>query len=230
MKKIIWALALTGLLVSCGSDDGGNEGGGGGNGEAAVLTAPLNNTECITGTDVNETQSKVTFQWNESAGNQTYFLYVKNLSTQNTLQYNAGNNTSFEVTLNKATPYSWYVSSKKSSGNTVQSEIWKFYNSGPGISNYAPFPAELVAPVMSSSVYGPAVNLQWTGGDLDNDIESYEVFFGTAANPTTSISTGTQTSVNNVTVISGGTYYWKVVTTDSAGNATSSPVFQFKVL
>ncbi|KOS08262.1 hypothetical protein AM493_08065 [Flavobacterium akiainvivens] len=217
------------MLASCGSDDGGNDGGGG-NGTAAALAAPLNNTECITGTEVNETQSKVTFEWNEAADNQTYFLYVKNLVTQNTLQYNAANNTSYEVTLSKATPYSWYVSSRKNSGNTVQSEVWKFYNAGPGITNYAPFPAELVAPVMSSSVYGPSLTLQWTGSDLDNDIESYEVFFGTAANPTTSIHTGTQTSVNNVAVVSGSTYYWKVVTTDVAGNATASPVFQFKVL
>jgi hypothetical protein len=228
MKKIIWALAFTGILASCGSDDG-DTGGGGGNTDAVVLSAPQNNSECITGVEVNATQSTVTFEWQAVEGNQNYFVYVKNLETQSTLQYNAANNTSQQVTLEKGTPYSWYVRSNRASG-TVQSETWKFYNSGDGISNYAPFPAELVAPAMSSSVYGPAITLQWTGDDLDNDIESYEVFFGTAALPTTSIHTGTQTSVNSVAVTSGNTYYWKVVTTDSAGNTSVSPVFQFKVL
>ncbi len=232
MKKIIWALAFTGILASCGNDDGGDgngNGNGGGNSSAVVLNTPENNSECVTGVEVNDNQSKVTFQWQAVEGNQGYYVYVKNLTTQSTLQYSAGSNTSQDVVLEKGTPYSWYVRSNRANG-TLQSETWKFYNSGPGISNYAPFPAELVAPEMSSSVYGPTISLQWTGSDLDGDIASYEVFFGTAANPTTSIHTGTQTSVSGVTVTSGSTYYWKVVTTDDAGNTSSSPVFQFKVL
>ncbi|MES2486350.1 MAG: hypothetical protein V4581_10455 [Bacteroidota bacterium] len=228
MKKLVLAMAACAMIISCGSDDGGT-GDGGQNTDAAVLGAPLNNTECITGVEVSATQSKVTFEWNEATGAQSYFVYVKNLNTQSTLQYSAGNNTSLEVTLNKATPYSWYVSANKAT-SSVNSETWKFYNAGVGISNYAPFPAELVAPVMSSSVYGPTVSLQWAGSDLDSDIDTYEVYFGTASNPTTLAATTAQQTLTGVTVVSGGTYYWKVVTTDDAGNTTSSPVFQFKVL
>lgn len=228
MKKIIWALAFTGVLASCGSDDSG-DGGGGGNTDTVVLTAPQNNSECITGTDVNPSQSKVTFEWQAIDGAETYFVYVKNLETQSTLQYNAASATSYEVTLQKGTPYSWYVRANLAN-ETVQSETWKFYNAGVGITNYAPFPAELVAPAMSAAVYGPTVSLQWTGSDLDSDVDSYKVYFGTTANPTTLLNTVTQSTLNGVAVTSGNTYYWKVVTTDDEGNSSTSPVFQFKVL
>lgn len=217
------------MIMSCGSDDGGTGEGGGGNTDAAALGAPVNNSECITGIEVSATQSKVTFEWSEATGAQSYFVYVKNLDTQSTLQYSAGNNTSLEVTLNKATPYSWYVSANKAT-TSVNSETWKFYNSGPGITNYAPFPAELVAPAMSASVYGPTVSLQWTASDLDSDIENYKVYFGTTNSPTTLAGTVTQPTLAGVAVTSGGTYYWKVVTTDDEGNTSTSPVFQFKVL
>jgi len=227
MKKLVIAIAACAMIISCGSDDGGT-GDGGQNGDAAVLGAPLNNTECITGVDVNATQSKVTFEWNAATGAQSYFVYVKNLNTQSTLQYSAGNNTSLEVTLSKATPYSWYITANKAT-NSVSSETWKFYNAGAGITNYAPFPAELVAPAMSSSVYGPTVALQWAGSDTDSDIDGYTVYFGTTNNPTTVAGTPAQPTLN-VAVTSGATYYWKVVTTDDEGNTSTSPVFQFKVI
>jgi len=227
MKKLVIALAACALIMSCGSDDGGT-GGNGQNADGAVLTAPLNNSECTTGTEVNTTQSKVLFQWDAANDAQSYFVYVKNLETQSVLQYNAGSNTSIEITLEKATPYSWYVNANKAT-NSVSSETWKFYNSGSGITNYAPFPAEVVAPAISASVYGPTVTLQWSGSDLDSNIDGYEVYFGTTTNPTTLGGTVTQPTFS-VPVTSGATYYWKVVTKDDEGNTSTSPVFQFKVL
>lgn len=232
MKKIIFALALAFASMACGSD-GGDEGGNGGttpgNQDAATLVLPANNSECTTGTEVSATHSKVTLQWTAAPDTETYFVYVKNLETQNTLQYNAATNTSYEVTLEKGTPYSWYVTSKKTSGSAVASPTWKFYNAGAGVTNYAPFPADAVSPEMSETVYGPTITLQWAGSDLDNDIENYEVYMGTTSNPTTLAGTVTAQTLANVAVSAGGTYYWKVVTTDEAGNATASPVYQFKV-
>lgn len=228
MKKILTAITLCLIVFACGSDDGGD--GGTGNTDAAVLTFPENNSECTAGTPVSQTQSAVTFQWNEAADTETYFLYVKNLITQNTLQYTAGANTFYELTLDKATPYSWYVSASKTSGTTAKSETWKFYNAGDGITNYAPFPADAVYPAMSASVYGPVIALEWQGGDPDGDIDEYNVYMDTNANPVTLVASVTAQTLPNVAVTSGTTYYWKVVTTDDAGNTTTSPVYQFKVL
>jgi len=230
MKKILIALVFAIAGISCGGDDSGdNNGGGGNNQDAAALVSPANNSECTTGVEVSATQSKVTFQWTAAPDTQTYFVYVKNLVTQSTLQYNAATSTSFEVTLAKGTPYSWYVTSKKTGGNVVASQTWKFYNAGDAVTNYAPFPADAVSPLMSQTVYGPAITLEWAGSDLDNDIEDYKVYMDTNANPSTLIGTVTTQTLGNVAVAAGGTYYWKVVTTDEAGNITASPVYQFKV-
>lgn len=228
MKKLLIVFAASVFaLAGCSSDGDGGEGNS--NTQAAVPSFPENNSECITGTEVSPTQSKVTFQWSAAANAQTYFLYVKNLNTQTSLQYNAGTNLSYEVTLEKGTPYSWYVNANKPNGTTARSETWKFYNAGSGVTNYAPFPADAVYPVMSSTVHGPAIALQWDGSDLDNDIADYKVYMDTNANPTTLAGTVTAETLTNVAVSSGATYYWKVITTDNAGNVTASPIYQFKV-
>ncbi|MDI1256543.1 MAG: hypothetical protein PSV16_10615 [Flavobacterium sp.] len=231
MRNLIQSLAVAGafVLFSCGS-------GGGGGGEttgnppiAALLSTPANNSECISGTSVSATESKITFQWNTSENTDSYVLYVKNLLTQATLQYNVGADTNYELTLLKGTPYSWYIVSKSENSTVVAtSEKWKFYNSGTGTVNYVPFPAEVVSPAMSSSISGPTVNFQWTGSDVDNDIASYDVYLGTTANPTTMVGNATTDHLDGISVSGAATYYWKVVTKDSAGNTSDSPVFQFK--
>lgn len=221
------AIATASLFFSCGSG-GDDEGPAGGNANAAVLLFPLNNSECITGTNISATQSKVTFEWNAAPNATLYYVYVKNLNTQAQLQYNAQNNTSMEINLSKGTPFSWYVVAKSENGTLAESEKWKFYNAGEGIENYIPFPAELVSPTMSSTIQGPTVDLEWSGNDIDNDIVNYKIYFGTAVNPTTLIGSVNEERLNQVSTTSNTTYYWKVVTTDEAGNSSTSTIFQFK--
>lgn len=213
------------LAFSCGDSDEG----GGGNPAQAALIAPINNSECLTGAPVSATQSSVTFEWNASENTDSYFLYVKNLATGTTSQFNAGTSVTHQVTLQKGTPYSWYVSSRKEGRTSAASPTWKFYNAAESVTNYAPFPAEVVHPQMSSTFAGATVDLQWTADDLENDIENFKVYFGTAQNPTTLFSTTTQPQVQNVAVASGNNYYWKVVTTDTQGNSSTSQTFQFRV-
>jgi len=225
----ITAVAIAFFFVGCSKDDS-NNGSGGSGVSASSLVAPADNSECTTGTSVSATQSKVTFQWNAASGAASYFIYIKNLTTNSELQYNPGSETSFEVTLLKGTPYSWYVAAKGSDGSVANSARWKFYNSGDGVQNYAPFPAEVVSPLMSSSVFGPTVFLEWDASDLDNDITEYKVYFDTNTNPTTLKTTTALKNLPDVPVSGNTTYYWKVDTEDSAGNVSHSPVFQFKVL
>lgn len=226
MKALRILFGVLGLAaVSCGDSESS---GSGGSPKKAVLISPINNSECLTGTPVSSTQTSVTFEWNPSENTDNYFLYVKNLETGNTSQYNAGAAVTYSVTLSKATPYSWYVSSRKEGRNPANSDTWKFYNAGDAIENYAPFPAEVISPAMSSIVSGSSVTLEWSADDVDGDIVDYKVYFGTASNPTTLLSTLAQTSIANVPVVTGSTYYWKVVTTDEAGNSSTSQTFQFK--
>ncbi|MEM0933143.1 MAG: hypothetical protein AAGJ12_11805, partial [Bacteroidota bacterium] len=66
---------------------------------------------------------------------------------------------------------------------------------------------------------------------VENDIESYEVFFSDQNPPNTSLQiVDAFTSELNVSVLDNTVYFWKVVTTDSQGNTSDSGVFEFKTL
>jgi len=229
IKSIVATAALS-LLFACST--GGDDNAGGGNPKPSNLVFPLNNSECLTGTSVSATESKITFEWNASENTESYIVYIKNLNTQVTLQYNAGTATSLDITLIKSTPYSWHVLSKSSITNSTPatSPEWKFYNAGNGIVNYAPFPADAIAPLMSSTISGPTVNFQWEANDIDSDIVDYKVYLDTSTNPTTLIGTTTAKNLNGITINLNTTYRWKIITQDSAGNTSESPVFQFKTL
>jgi hypothetical protein len=78
-------------------------------------------------------------------------------------------------------------------------------------------------------VSGGMVNLTWTGNDVDKDIVSYDVYFGTVTTPSLFKAGVTEMSLSNVPVTSGSTYFWRVVSKDSLGNTSQSGLYQFKV-
>ena len=223
MKKISILLILL-LTLSCSKDDGGNP-----SPAAALLIFPDNNQECNQGVDISTTQSTVTFRWAASNNTDSYDVVLKNLNTQNTTSHSSLTD-ELAITIQKGTPYSWYVISENLNVvETAQSETWKFYNAGDPIDSYAPFPADLVSPAMGSILTGiTSQNLSWSGSDIDNDIVSYDVYFGTA-NPPTMLEVNTASTSVNVTVAAVNTYYWRVVTKDSQGNNSQSEIFEFRI-
>ena len=197
---------------------------------AATLVFPEDDTECNEGEVIDEEQSRVTFIWNESENTDSYELVLLDLGTDQEERY-ASSTDELGVTLSRATPYEWYVVSKAEGSNvTAESQRWRFYNEGPGVESHAPFPAEAVSPVRGSTVETTTgtVVLEWIASDVDDDIVGYEVFFGTDADPV-SMGTTTESSMEVESVVSGTTYYWKVVTEDSKGNSSTSEVFEFKI-
>ena len=224
MKKISIILILL-LSFNCSKDDGGSP-----NPVATSLIFPDNNQECNQGVDVSGTnRSTVTFRWSESAKTDSYDVFLKNLNTQSTISLSSLT-TELAITIDKGTPYSWYVISKNMKVlETAQSETWKFYNAGDAIASYAPFPADLIAPDMASTLTGiTSQNLSWSGSDIDNDIVSYDVYID-AVNPPIALVGNTANTNLDVTVAAGNTYYWRVVTKDSQGNNSQSEIFEFKV-
>lgn len=223
-------LASTALLFNCGSS--GEDGGDGGGDkilppEAASLVSPANNEECNQGNVVSATESNVRFEWNKSANTTSYTVVVKNLDDNSSQEFGSNSNIT-SIKLLRGVPYSWQVISKSNKTTaTASSETWQFYNAGEGASNYAPFPAALVGPTMGSTVSG-TVTLQWTGSDIDNDIEGYMVYLDTASPPANLQETTTGTSVGNLTLTPDMVYYWRVVTTDAEGNNSQSPIFEFR--
>ena len=197
---------------------------------AASLQFPDNNQECTQGVIIFGTnQSTVTFRWSASTNTDSYELVLKNLNNQSTTSYTATSN-ELALDIEKGTPYSWYIISKNDDVLvTSLSAVWKFYNAGDPLESYTPFPADIVAPIMGSTITGVTTqSLSWLGSDIDNDIVNYDVYFDTT-NPPTTFEVNTVSTSINVTVSANNTYYWRVVTKDSQGNNSQSEIFEFRI-
>ncbi|MBT8206439.1 MAG: hypothetical protein KJO20_13795, partial [Eudoraea sp.] len=97
--------------------------------------------------------------------------------------------------------------------------------------NYAPFPATAVAPARGATITSSGtVILEWEGSDVDNDLEEYEVYFGTNPEADTLLETLTENTLET-TVTTGQDiiYYWRILSRDAAGNTSFSEIFEFRV-
>ncbi|WP_350284542.1 hypothetical protein [uncultured Croceitalea sp.] len=225
MKRFLLIISV--VLISCGGDDGPPP-----SPEGALLVFPLQSSECTTGVSVNETLSQVTFEWMAANNTDLYTLNVVNLET-NTPQTITTGATSASLSIEKGAPFSWSIlSSNSSSDETATSENWLFYNSG-ALTTYPPFPAQIIRPKSGASVQKSSADqvvLEWLGADVEDDISIFEIYFSETNPPVLIATENSQSSMVNVGVVSGVTYYWRVVTTDGEGNTSDSGIFDFKVL
>lgn len=231
-KTLISAMAII-FLSGCGGS-----GGGGTDPQPtpaapakAVLVTPTQNELCTQGIVITATQSTVTLKWTAAANAESYQVDLKNLETGALTTQNVTANT-LDVQLTRNTPYSWSVTSKSTkSSTTAQSDTWRFYNSGPGTTNYAPFPAELVSPAIEGNLTATngKISLTWNGQDVDNDVVTYDVYLGTTTTLALLKAGLTTATLTEVAVNSNTYYYWKVITKDSKGNTSDSGIYRFKV-
>lgn len=201
--------------------------------EGTLLVFPFQDSECTTGISVSETLSQVTFEWQAANNTELYVLSVVNLNT-NTPQTITTAATSASLSIEKGAPYSWTVSSSNSNtDDTATSENWLFYNAGPQI-NYAPFPAQIISPISGSTAQANTsnqVSLAWSGADVEDDIVSFEIYFGEENPPLSLLQTTDGITMQvSTNVTTGKTYFWRVITTDGSGNTSDSGIFDFKVL
>lgn len=193
------------------------------------LTFPENLSECTEGTLVSETESELTFLWEGIDRVQTYKMTLTNLNTFNIQEFES-DEPQLNVILKRATPYSWSISSA-SSPNKIRSETWSFYNEGPGSESFVPSPATAISPASGASISATAttVNLRWNAEDPDEDIVEYDLYFGEDNDPPLFESDLENDQFLGIPVEAGKTYYWKVITKDSQGNESISPIFSFTV-
>lgn len=194
------------------------------------LIFPFENSECNVGTDSTETESTVVFEWNKSKDAGEYNLVLKNLISGDSSTYTT-TDVKYSARILRAFPFAWYVVAKSNiNEKTTQSPIWKFYNAGVAIENYAPFPAEIIFPQMAELLNASSViTLSWTGSDVDNDIIGYDVYFGTATPPDIIQADLTESTLSNIAITANTIYYWKVITKDAYGNSSDSGIYQFKI-
>jgi hypothetical protein len=197
---------------------------------SATLIYPEQNSACITGTVQSESASSITFNWTASAHTDSYEVHLKNLQSGEQSTFVVGAN-QLVTTLSRNTPYAWYVISKSAGSTaTATSATWKFYNSGPAVVSHAPFPAEITSPTFAQeiSTQNGKVALSWKGNDVDNDLVAYDVYFGSALTPGL-VESNFNKDTLNVSVVSGTTYYWRVVSKDAKGNTSQSDRYHFNV-
>lgn len=246
MKKLRLVFVSLFVLVALSCGGGSDDGGGtpppppdsGGDDDpmtvadpsAATLIFPEDDTECNEGTVISDLESDVTFQWNASQNTDSYTITLTNLNNGASFDTSANTNEA-TITIARGTPYEWFVTSRANGTNvTAESSRFRFYNQGPGIENYAPFPAEAINPTRGATLNSSTttVQLEWSASDVDNDIAGYEVFFGLDDEDMTSLGIITETSFD-VTVASGNIYEWRIKVNDEQNNSSTSEIFTFRV-
>ncbi len=228
-RKIIGVLVVL-LFISCGPDLDLVQ---------AVLLPPSKvelifpeeNSECTAGVIISETESEVVFDWSEAEVTDGYIISLTNLTTGQEQLFES-DSSSLPIRMLRGTPYRWRVDTFLNDSNeVVSSDEEAFYNAGPGVQSFIPFPATAVFPKNGEllNTSESSITLQWEASDLDNDITEYDVYFGIETEPPLFSSAIQSNSLSNVPVESGEIYFWRVVTRDTQGNESNSEVFTFEV-
>lgn len=230
MKRIVVIFFV--LILGCNdtTDDlGNNENNGNQDLPTGVqLIFPHEDSLCNEGENPTPEESTIYFEWESNDNAESYTLNIENLSSGNIMQFET-EDFIFPVTLQRAESYRWFVSYHYQ-GESKESAIWNFYNAGPGVQTYPPFPAEIIAPSIGQNIPNTtSVSLQWNGSDVDGDIVGYDVYFG-ATNPPALNSFDVSSNSLTVSVSSNTIYYWNIITKDAAGNSSESGIHQFRIL
>lgn len=224
-KKAIW-MALVALVVLVGCKKKHNDGPPLGK---ATLLSPEQNELCSSGRIISTTESELIFSWSSAENAAGYILIIKNQHDRDSLVFESAL-TEIKVVLKRSMPYSWKIVSLSANKKKEQHSEWRqFYNSGPGVVKYVPFPAEAVYPTDGSKVVPVSgrVSLTWKGIDVDKDILGYDIYMGTGL-PLTLIKQEHLTeTLSDVKVLSNSVYFWRVITRDAAGNSSQSSLFKF---
>tara|TARA_B110000444_G_scaffold92160_1_gene87097 strand:+ start:246 stop:929 length:684 start_codon:yes stop_codon:yes gene_type:complete len=223
MKNIITKsfLIIMLSLISCsgGNDNSVSEENNIPEPEAAILTKPANNSECL------EVEA-VKFEWSTSKNTTSYDIVVKNLSNDvKTSQTTTSN--SVEISLEKGFPYSWQIISKNEGSVTKISSTWKFYLSGTPLKNHAPFPAEIITPKPGEAIVKGTIELSWTFSDVDSsDTHTFDIYLDNQ-NASTKIESDYSNTKKSISLNQAGTYYWRIVTKDNHGSTSNSGISSF---
>ena len=152
--------------------------------------------------------------WNAVTGADTYDVYIG--TTPSVSLAATMTATTYSPTLVAGTRYYWRVVAKNSGGSTSSATA-----------NFTTVPLPPSAPALTSPLNGDtsvALGAPLVWGASSN-ATSYDVYFGTSANPP--LATSTTSNTFSPSLASATTYYWRVVA-KNAGGTTSSSTYTFK--
>ncbi len=221
MKTYIYIAIATILFVSCGEDTVSNQAP-----TIPNLTYPTDNLVCL--------DTQINLRWSDALDENgdaiSYDLEVAKDPefTQIVHQY-SGPGTLQTVVLEKEIAYYWRVQATDGQDSSNYSPVFKFYTEGSAVQNHLPFAPVALNPALGATVESGAVLLQWSGSDPDTeDTLSYDVYFGTAENPSTKIEENASGTSKTVNTVSSERYFWKVVAKDDHGGETVGQIWTFQ--
>jgi len=218
MKSIIKLVVLAIIISSCGGKDDPpappqpevKELG------AFNLVFPDNNLICTEGEDTGNDEVSINFMWSASANATSYDLEITNQDSGGEIN-ESSSTTEKTVVIPKGTQFTWTITAKL--GDAVKSsDPWSFYSEGIAQESYAPFPATITVTDNGNA----SVEIAWEGSDLDDDISSYEIYFGTTEQPDLVHSATSDNESLSQSITYGTDYYLEVVTIDSLGNKSTA--------
>ncbi len=191
------------------------------------LIYPSENLLCI--------DNLIAFNWSPSVDPENdvvkYKITIaKNRSLTDLVEDRVVSGTTINITLENGVAYYWRITPEDLKDNIGESSsVFAFYTEGIGVSNYAPFTAEIISPDINSSINAGTISLNWKGADTNTeDVLTYELFFGEATDPAL-VSSDLTAETSDVIVESGKTYYWKINTLDNFGAKTIGQIWSFNV-
>ncbi len=195
-----------------------------------LLLGPQNNNSCTSDTFITSQTSQVNFRWQAALNADEYELVIRDIETNSDIQLNTIRTFSY-VVLDRGKQYSWWVISKYNADQTFsKSRVWTFYLEGSQKSSHFPFPANLLNPKSNEqiSLNDGKYIFRWETTDLDEDIIEYDIYLGTDPGELTLLAEKLSLNSIELSLNSNQFYYWKVITRDSEGNVSISPVEGFK--
>jgi len=217
MKSLLKLFLFSILISSCGGKDDPpapqpeiKELG------AFNLVFPDNNLICTEGEDTGNNEVSINFMWTASTNATGYDIEITNQNSGAKINETSttGEKT---VVLPKGQQFTWMVTAK-SGDATKNSDPWSFYSEGIAQENYAPFPATITVTDNGDN----SIDIEWEGSDLDDDIISYEVYFGTNEEPSLVHSATDDSESLTQSIVYGTNYYLEIVTIDSLGNMSTA--------
>jgi hypothetical protein len=165
-----------------------------------------------------------TLSWGSSSGAASY-EYCYDSTNNNACDGNwtsTGSNTSVNLSgLINGTTYYWQVQARNAAGPMeAAGGWWSFTTACP-----APSTPSSPSPGNGATGISTSPTLAWTASGAD----SYDVYFGTAANPPLVMMNSTNTNYHPTGLTGGATYYWKIVAKNNCGQSTAGPIWSFTV-